>query len=74
MKLPKPKHKYGYTKNQINHICKKYKISQNKFWKTFGVNTCLLDEKLGVIYYPVDVERTLAIILGYRDVSWMEWD
>jgi len=74
IKLPKPKHKYGYTADQIKEICKTYKIAQKKFWEFFGVNTCMLDKKLGSIYYPVDVERTLAFILGYRKVSLAEWD
>lgn len=59
MKLPKPAHKFGYTLSQVEEICRDRLISMDDFWNAFGVNTCTKDEKLGVIYYPNDIERVL---------------
>lgn len=73
--LPKPSHKHGYTNTEIKGICRKHGIKVKDFWREFGVNTALLDEKTNeIIYYPVDVERALAFILGYRKVHPLEWD
>lgn len=71
--LPKPEHKYGYTKKQIMKICKDRKISVAIFWEEFGVNTCMVDKKLGIIYYPCDVEKTLYH-LGHKDGVNHLWD
>lgn len=74
-KLPKPQHRLGYTCAEIYKILKKNKIEKDKFWNMYGINTCGFDEKTKEIYYyPIDVERTLASILGYREVSFEEWD
>ena len=73
MSLPKPKHKYGYTGIQINQICKAKNIDTYVFWETFGVNSCMLDKKLGTIYYPCDVERALYQLKD-KDGKWHEWD
>lgn len=63
-KLPRPNHKYGYTKDQIKEICKSEKIKEKDFWKAFGINTCpVIDEKTNeVAYYPCDIERALYIL------------
>jgi len=75
VKLPKPSHKFGYTRKEILDIIRPLKIHHKKFWKAFGVNTCMIDEKTGeAIFYPCDVERALAKILKYRKVSVWEWD
>jgi hypothetical protein len=71
--LPKPEHEYGYTRKQILQICKDRKIHHKKFWSAFGVNTCAVDEKLGTIYYPCDVERALYN-LGQKDGVNHLWD
>lgn len=71
--LPKPEHEYGYTKKQVLQICRERKIHHKKFWSAFGVNTCMFDKKLGVIYYPCDVERTLYK-LGHKDGVNHLWD
>ena len=71
--LPKPSHKYGYTKKEVLDICRERKIHHNTFWKAFGVNTCMLDKELGVIYYPCDVEKTLYQ-LGKKDGKYHPWD
>lgn len=57
--LPKPLHEYGYTKDQVKEIYRSRKIHYKTFWKAFGVNTCMRDEKLGTIFYPCDIERAL---------------
>lgn len=59
MNLPEPAHEFGYTEDQIHQICKERNIFIDDFWDKFGVNTCALDEKLGRIYYPCDVQRAL---------------
>lgn len=74
MKLKPPKDKLGYTGYEIGAILRKYHIGSKKFWSTFGVNTVSLGEDGKPRYYPIDVERTLAQVLGYRKVSSAEWD
>ena len=71
--LPKPEHPYGYTKRQVLQICRERKIHHATFWQIFGVNTCAIDKKLGVIYYPVDVKRALYE-LGHEDGEYAPWD
>ena len=71
--LPKPKHDYGYTKEQILQICRERKIHHAKFWSAFGVNTCAVDKEMGTIYYPCDVERALYQ-LGSKDGRFHSWD
>lgn len=76
--LPKPKHsEHGYTNREVLDIIRPYKIHHKTFWSKFGVNTCGLKEidgKQEMIFYPVDIERTLALCLRYRKVSIEEWD
>ena len=71
--LPTPQHPYGYTKKQILQICRERKIHHATFWKAFGVNTCTVDDKLGTIYYPVDVKKALYE-LGHKDGEYSAWD
>ena len=71
--LPKPEHDSGYTQKQIKEICAERGITDDEFEEAFGVNTCLLDDKLGVIYYPCDVERALYK-LGKKDGKYHLWD
>lgn len=59
MKIPKPAHKDGYTRKQVDEICTVRNIESGDFWKAFGVNTCVRDEKMGIIYYRSDIERAL---------------
>ena len=44
MKLPKSKHKLGYTRKEVLDIIRPLKIHPSKFWKKFGVNTCAVSE------------------------------
>jgi len=71
--LPKPEHLMGYTKRQVLQICQERKIHPKKFWSAFGVNTVAIDDKLGVIYYPVDVKKVLYE-LGDKDGEYSAWD
>jgi hypothetical protein len=71
--LPIPEHEYGYTKKQVLQICRERKIHHKKFWLAFGVNTCAVDKEMGIIYYSVDVERTLYE-LGSKDGRFHCWD
>lgn len=61
-KLPKPLHKYGYTRAQVEGIAKNVGVTMERFWGAFGINTCALDKELGTIYYPCDVERALHML------------
>lgn len=58
LELPKSKSKYGYTNEEINKIIKDNALDITKFWKAFGVNTCML-LKGQYIYYKCDIERAL---------------
>jgi hypothetical protein len=62
IELPTPAHGYGYTRAQVEGICREREIPMDRFWDAFGVNTCMLDEKLGTIYYRSDIERALYIL------------
>jgi hypothetical protein len=61
--LPEPNHKMGYTKEELNSLCKGHDINKKEFYKELGVNTVLIDVGK-VITYKVDVERALYNI-GY---------
>ncbi len=56
--LPKSKSKYGYTHKEIDQIIKDNALDTTKFWKAFGVNTCML-LKGQSIFYKCDIERAL---------------
>jgi hypothetical protein len=71
--LPKPKDKHGYTTEEIDLLCQKYKISRKKFSNAFGINTCMIAKDGTVRYYRVDVERALWK-LGIKDGKYHEWD
>jgi len=58
-KLPKPAHKFGYTRAQVDEIITMRGIEPCAFWEAWGVNTCVRDPEMGTIYYPVDIERAL---------------
>ena len=71
--LPYPNSKYGYTKEEVLAICRERKIHHAKFWKAFGVNTCMVEKDGSLIYYVCDVERALHI-LGNKDGVDHIWD
>ena len=71
--LPKPELKYGYSKKQIEQICKERNILEAKFWKAFGVNTVCDDGNGNTCYYRCDVEKALYS-LGCSDGKWHQWD
>ena len=58
-KLPKPKHKYGYSESQVKEIMKKLNIPWKIFEEAFGVNTVAVAENGESILYVCDVERAL---------------
>lgn len=58
-KLPKPKCKYGYTREELELICKKLNIKIELFWHAFGQgNTCMI-YRGKPRFYSIDVERAL---------------
>ena len=71
-RLPKPKHKLGYTAKEVFSICKKLDVDILKFNRAFGVNTCGVI-KGEVIYYVCDVERALWV-LGCKFGKYHSWD
>ena len=71
--LPKPKHRLGYSKEEVLKICRERKIHHATFWKAFGVNTCSLAEDGKPRYYVCDVERALYD-LGQKDGKYHQWD
>lgn len=71
--LPESKNPIGYTKKELQKICKERKITLRDFNKAFGVNTCGIDKNGEILYYQCDVERTLYD-LGHKDGIWHEWD
>lgn len=75
MKLPKPKHKMGYTSAELDAMMPDLD-ERKRFNKQFGVQTCMIDKKTGnVIFYSWDVERCLEIVRGERGpMDSAEWD
>ncbi len=59
MRLPKPKGKLGYTKAEVNAICRERGIHHQTFARAFGVNTMAMGEDGEVCYYQCDVEKAL---------------
>jgi len=72
-KLPKPNHKLGYPKSQLESIIEDLGITKSKFYKAFGINTCAISETGETIVYPCDVERTLWK-LGHGFGRFHVWD
>ena len=72
-KLPKPKHRLGYPKSQVNDILKKLNISKEEFNNAFGVNTCAVSKTGEIIIYPCDIERALWK-LGHPLGKYHLWD
>jgi len=73
MQLPKPKHKLGYTHKEVLDIIRPLKIHHKKFWSKFGVNTCAI-HKGEILYYEVDIIRTINMIKENREMYDYEWD
>lgn len=71
--LQNPRDPDGYTKEEVLSICRERKIHHRKFWKVFGVNTCVMAEDGTLRYYKCDIERALHI-LGNRDGVDHIWD
>ena len=71
-KLPKSKHKLGYTNEELDSICKRLGIDKGKFNKAFGTNTCAVVKGV-ILFYKCDIERALWI-LGSPAGKYHEWD
>lgn len=74
-KLPKPRHKMGYTAAELDALMPDM-AERKRFNKQFGCQTCMIDAKTGeTIYYTWDVEKCLAIVRGERGpMDSAEWD
>lgn len=73
MSLPKSKDKFGYSKEEIELICKERNIKLNKFWIAFGVNTVSVAKDGTSRYYQCDVERALYLLKN-KDGQYHLWD
>jgi hypothetical protein len=71
--LPKPKHRLGYSSEEIKAICKAKNIKEADFNEAFGCNTCAVAEDGKPRFYVCDVERALYN-LGHSDGVYHEWD
>jgi len=71
--LPTPKDTLGYSREEIEAICRIRKISPYIFWKAFGVNTIAVAADGTSRFYGCDVERTLYILKS-KDGKYHVWD
>jgi len=71
--LPTPRNPIGYSKEELEDICKKRGISLSVFDKTFGINTCGMAHDGSILYYVCDVERTLYKLRS-KDGKYHAWD
>ena len=66
---------YGMTATEVQDLVEALEVKPEMFWEEFGVNTVTRDELSTLsLYYYVDIERTLAKIKKWRNVSFAEWD
>ena len=68
------KYKIGYTRKEVEAICKKEKIPMDKFWDKFGVNTCPVLPNGEGGYFKHDVELAIRCCKENRDKYIWEWD
>lgn len=66
MKLPEPAHKFGYTSEQIDEICKNLGVKREEFFKDDFIYTACLDPELGLITYARHVENSFYNIQRKR--------
>lgn len=59
MLLSDPKDPRGYSNEEINKILKDNNLNVERFWKAFGICTCLITTNGEYRYYKCDVERAL---------------
>lgn len=71
---PKPKDKRGYTDKELGAICAKLGVNLSRFNEAMGVNTAMMGKDGTIYWYQCDVERALALCLGYRKVYHVEID
>jgi len=71
--LPPPNHAHGYTDIYLELCLIVLGVDMDKFWKAFGVNTCMYDEKEKCnVYYKCDIESALSL-MGYG-TKYHGWD
>ena len=72
---PPKDHEYGWYGKTAEKWAAKFGINKKKFWKVFGVNTCMIDDSNNkVVYYECDIERTIRECINRKWVSGYEWD
>jgi len=57
--IPDSQDPSGYSNEEINKILADNHLSVEKFWKAFGINTCLITTTGEYRYYKSDVKRAL---------------
>jgi len=71
--LPTPKDTLGYSKEELQSICKDRGIKYSAFSKAFGVNTAAMAADGTPRYYGCDVERALYKLCS-KDGKYHVWD
>lgn len=72
---PKLDHKYGYFRETVDAWRETFGIAMEKFWKNYGVNTCVLDRKTWkIVYYDEDICRTFRACFNKKWNHPLEWD
>lgn len=75
IKLPKSKHRLGYSRKEILDIIRPLNIHHKTFWSKFGINTCSINKETNeTIYYYYDVLLTIKLCLEKRERRFCEWD
>ena len=74
IKLPKSKHKSGYTKKEILDIIRPLGIHHKTFNKRMGVNTGTISETGELLYYGCDIVTAILCCWEKRDKYFYEWD
>lgn len=60
LNLPEPDHKYGFSATLLKNSLSRIDVSKMEKWMCG--QTCMLDDKLGHIWYTFDVIRGLDMI------------
>jgi hypothetical protein len=68
-------HKYGYFQTTCEAWAAKWDLSPKELWKSYGVNTVMLDNKTGkTVYFDKDIARAIRGAINKTWVHPAEWD
>ena len=75
IKLPKYKHKVGYTNDEIENIIRIFDINMKKFKQKLGIATCGVDAKTNeILVYKNDITKAIELCLENRERLPIEFD